>query len=252
MGIPADVSWTVVRGRRRDVVLRGEGPMGLSLGIRFASSRRRPVRVSGSTPGMSGDPVARPDGRLGRAGGAGGDGRLPGRARGAAVRSGVAGSRRRALRCCTVRAAGTLDPRTPVIVGAGQVVQRDARPDARTRSRSPPRRCARAEQDSGVDRAARSRPTRSTPWRAPPGPTATAAALVAEQVGASPGETVQSARFGGDAGQVLVNAAGAGDRRRGGGGGPGLPAPRPAPRWPSQRRTRPTGRSRTRTSSRTG
>jgi acetyl-CoA C-acetyltransferase len=99
-----------------------------------------------------------------------------------------------------------LDPRTPVIVGAGQVVSRDVL------DREPcepvaliARALRRAGEDSGAGERLlrRADSVRCVPvlgWQYQD-----AAALVAEDLGVHPRETAQSAAIGGDGPQVLVN-----------------------------------------------
>lgn len=99
-----------------------------------------------------------------------------------------------------------IDPRTPVIVGAGQVLSRDVP------GREPcepvaliARALRRAGEDSGTGerllrRADSVRCVPSIGWQYQD-----AAALVAEDLGVRPRETAQSAAIGGDGPQVLVN-----------------------------------------------
>ena len=100
----------------------------------------------------------------------------------------------------------TLDPRTPVIVGAGQVLHHDA---SEEESSEPVVLIAealrRAGEDSGVGErllrdadSVRCVPVIGWPYR-------DAAALLAEDLGARPRETAQSAVIGGDGPQRLLN-----------------------------------------------
>src|SRR2546428_12302802 len=101
-------------------------------------------------------------------------------------------------------AGATIDPRTPVIVGAGQVVQRPADDE-----RSDPIELAlaalrRAAADSGAGeqllrRADSVRHVASTGWLY-----RDEAALIAQAVGASPRETVRTCAYGGDGPQRLL------------------------------------------------
>src|SRR5204863_231713 len=104
------------------------------------------------------------------------------------------------------RAGVTLDPRTPVIVGAGQVLHHDA---SEEESSEPVVLIAealrRAGEDSGVGErllrdadSVRCVPVIGWPYR-------DAAALLAEDLGARPRETAQSAVIGGDGPQRLLN-----------------------------------------------
>jgi acetyl-CoA C-acetyltransferase len=100
----------------------------------------------------------------------------------------------------------TLDPRTPVIVGAGQVLRREDRDEAAVEPAAMIADALRlAAEDSGAGDAllARADSVRCVPvigWHY-----ADLAALVASDVRARPRETVQSARIGGDGPLVLAN-----------------------------------------------
>ncbi len=204
MGIPADVSWTVVEADDAHVVLRGEGPMGLSLCNRFSVETTAAGARLRVDAGMSGDPVRGPmGGSVARAVQEEMEASLAKLV--GLLSEGVADSA--VVAPVLHRASGrSLDPRTPVIVGAGQVVQRE--PDL---SKDPVTLAVealrRAESDAGVagllGRADAVYAVASASWSY-----RDAAALVADQVGATPASTAQSARFGGDAGQVLINTAG--------------------------------------------
>jgi len=99
-----------------------------------------------------------------------------------------------------------IDPRTPVIVGAGQALDRGSPGEE---PREPVALMARALRQAGADSASGERllrdadsvrcvPVLSWHYR-------DAAALLAEDLGAHPRETVQSAPIGGDGPQVLLN-----------------------------------------------
>jgi acetyl-CoA C-acetyltransferase len=99
-----------------------------------------------------------------------------------------------------------IDPRTPVIVGAGQVVRRDP-PDAEgcepVTMMVDALRLAGEDSDGGERLLRRADSVRCVPvigW-----PYGDAAALVAADLGARPRETVQSCAVGGDGPQRLVN-----------------------------------------------
>ena len=98
-----------------------------------------------------------------------------------------------------------IDPRTPVIVGSGQVVARDVD----EQHAEPVALIARALREAGQDSGAgeqllrRADSVRCVPvvgWHY-----RDAAALVAEELGARPCETAQSGQFGGDGPQLLIN-----------------------------------------------
>jgi acetyl-CoA C-acetyltransferase len=99
-----------------------------------------------------------------------------------------------------------IDPRTPVIVGAGQVLDRDVGGEA---PREPLALAAEALRLAGEDSGAGERLLRGADsvrfvpvigWEY-----RDAAALLAEDLGARPRETAQSAAIGGDGPQLLVN-----------------------------------------------
>ena len=99
-----------------------------------------------------------------------------------------------------------IEPSTPVIVGAGQVIRRDS-PDAEScepvTMMVDALRLAAADSSGGERLLRRADSVRCVPvvgWQY-----ADAAALVAEDLGARPRETVQSSAFGGDGPQRLVN-----------------------------------------------
>lgn len=100
----------------------------------------------------------------------------------------------------------SIDPRTPVIVGAAQVVRHDLSDE---RLCEPVALIVQALRQAGEDSGAgdrllrRADSVRCVPvigWHY-----ADAAALVAEELGTQPAETVQSAAIGGDGPQVLLN-----------------------------------------------
>jgi acetyl-CoA C-acetyltransferase len=100
----------------------------------------------------------------------------------------------------------TIDPRTPVIVGAGQVLDRGASGEDPI---EPAALIAAALRRAGTDSGAGERLLRGADsvrcvptigW-----PYGDAAALVAEELGARPRETARSAPIGGDGPQLLLN-----------------------------------------------
>jgi acetyl-CoA C-acetyltransferase len=215
MGIPADVTWTVDDAGPDAVALTGEGPMGLQLALEFSVGPGidAAAAVVRCRAGFGGDPVAGPIGasltraaedalgesleRLAGLLAAGGDG-----AAGPAAAASV-----------VHRATGTvLDPRTPVLVGAGQVVRRDG--GGTPAGEDPPDPAAlaaealrRAGEDSGTGDALLRRAdavyaVASATWTY-----RDQAALVAAAVGATDAETVVSTRFGGDNAQRMINVA---------------------------------------------
>ncbi|WP_327110786.1 acetyl-CoA acetyltransferase [Nocardia sp. NBC_01730] len=98
-----------------------------------------------------------------------------------------------------------MDPRTPVLVGAGQVVHRPGEPGLPGPVELAAESLRRAAADSGVG----ARLLRSADLIAAVAPVSRPygdlGALVAADLGATPKRTVQSVRFGGDAPQRLLN-----------------------------------------------
>ncbi|WP_222847647.1 crotonase/enoyl-CoA hydratase family protein [Nocardioides dongxiaopingii] len=212
MGIPAEVTWTVLRADDDVLVLDGTGPMGLRLGLAATITpvgRRTRVALHA---GLSGDPVKGPLGasvsrsiaealRLS----------LDNlRAHAAAAGPTTASSGFTTGRAVLHRASGLrLDPRTPVIVGVGQVVQRDPSAPWREPADLAAAAVQRAAEDSGTPRAADLLASAdsvyavaSASWQY-----RDLAAVVAARVGAEPSVTLQTARFGGDGGQLVINEA---------------------------------------------
>ncbi|WP_280238693.1 acetyl-CoA acetyltransferase [Nocardia abscessus] len=98
-----------------------------------------------------------------------------------------------------------MDPRTPVLVGAGQVVHRPDEPGLP----GPVQLAAESLRRAGADSGVGDRLLRSADLIAAVAPVSRAygdlGALVAADLGATPSRTVQSVRFGGDAPQRLLN-----------------------------------------------
>lgn len=206
MDIPAEARWTVASVGESGFELRGTGPMGITLGLWcsvVASGTGSVVRLDA---GLDGAPVRGPVGST-------------------AVRSvekalvaslslltsqvtGSAPARLRVSGDPVLHAASgrSLDPRTPVVVGVGQVVQHE--PDA---TQDPVALSAAALRAAQVDSGAEADllaladvvyAVPSASWTY-----ADQALLVAAAVGARPEETVQSSPYGGDGGQLVVNDA---------------------------------------------
>ncbi|MDP3967484.1 MAG: crotonase/enoyl-CoA hydratase family protein [Nocardioides sp.] len=214
MGIPADIAWTVAEAEEGLTVLTGTGPMDLTLTLRVAVSEDgEGARVSVDA-GIGGDPA---EGPLGATVAASVEealvesvARLAALAESLAADPAEAAGSRYPQRTVVHERTGTrLDPRTPVLVGVGQVVQRE--PDLSDPA-DPVALAVRALRAAGEDSGAGEELLRaadavyavaSASWTY-----RDAAALVAEALGAEPDETAMSAPYGGDAGQVLVNTAG--------------------------------------------
>lgn len=209
MGIPAQVAWTVTQADDEAVIIDGVGPMGLGLGLCFTvrpSAGGSLIRVDA---GMSGDPIKGPlGGSVARSVQEAMEGSLA--ALVASLAEGSEGAESSGAPVLHHASGRRLDPRTPVIVGVGQVVQRD--PQAQGGGYAEPAELAaralrNAAADAGVpDLASRADAVYGV---------ATAswlykdqAAVVAAKLGADPTETLQTARFGGDGGQLAINAAG--------------------------------------------
>lgn len=218
MGIPADIAWTVVEAEDGLVALDGTGPMDLSLGLRISvtgggDAEGGPVRVAVEA-GIGGDPV---EGPLGATVAASVEEALTESAtKFAALAAELAadpavsaGGRFPRRTVVHERTGARLDPRTPVLVGVGQVAQRE--PDLGA-PKDPVALAVEALRRAGEDSGAGARlleeadavyAVASASWTY-----RDAAALVAEALGAEPDETAMSAPYGGDAGQVLINTAG--------------------------------------------
>lgn len=206
MDIPAQVRWTVVQQDDRGFALRGTGPMGITLGLwgtAVADGDGTAVRLDA---GLDGPPLRGPIGttavRSVEAALADSLGELDRLARSA-----------RGLRATDgpVRHEATgelLDPRTPVVVGVGQVVCREEGPVA---DREPARLCVEAlrgaQTDSGahLDLLAAADHVHAVPsasWTY-----GDQAGTVAGLVGAAGARTSQSSVYGGDGPQLVLNDA---------------------------------------------
>ncbi|WP_312855881.1 crotonase/enoyl-CoA hydratase family protein [Nocardioides stalactiti] len=209
MGIPAEIAWTVVQLDDRTFALSGEGPMGLLVGVSVSAA----TTVHGGSEieveiGLGGDPVQGP--------------------MGATIEAHVEGAAQQTADALAAKAADhvgpaepepgsgpvvhartgvRLHPNTPVLVGVGQLVQRDPVPDGPDPAALSAEALRRAEADAGVTgllaEADAVYAIASVSWQY-----GDQAAAVAAAVGAEPEVTVVSSRFGGDAGQLLVNEAG--------------------------------------------
>lgn len=223
MGMPIDVRWTVAALEPgRSIGLHGVGPMGATMAIYYTVEQTAGgcrVWVDG---GLGGDPLKGPMGTTAaRSFSAELDKSLGSLAKllapeEAGTPTAAPAERPEPQVLDVLREAGgdpvrhhtgvLLDPRTPVLVGAGQVLHRPTPegdlPDPATLA---VRALRRAAQDSGASeallrRADSVRCVASASWHY-----TNQAALVAEQIGATPRETVASARFGGDGAQRLIN-----------------------------------------------
>ena len=208
MGIPADVAWTVVAVDDSSIELRGDGPMGLKLGFWLTTTSLGKATTVHFDAGLAGQPIEGPMGS-------------------SVVRSLVAAMNDSlaklaaaiaesgpAARPCVPRksvlhnASGvTIVATTPVLVGVGQVVQREPGAVLADPSTLAVAALRKAATDSGVGEsilhsADAVYAVASASWQY-----RDMGALVADAVGAKPSETVQSSTFGGDGGQLTINDA---------------------------------------------
>ncbi|EFQ83268.1 acetyl-CoA acetyltransferase [Aeromicrobium marinum DSM 15272] len=210
MGIPAEVQWEVVEVGDDRLGLEGSGPMELTLALLVTLAPQGDGTTLRLDIGLSGDPVRGPmggsvlqsvqeavDASVTRLVDhvAGADPTAAGPADGAApVRHDRTGQ--------------LLDPHTPVIVGVGQHANRAVGEELLDPVELSVLALRAAETDSGSSGLLASADAvyaiASASWTY-----RDQAAAVAAQVGADPAETVMSARFGGDAGALLLNDAGA-------------------------------------------
>ncbi|MQW75577.1 crotonase/enoyl-CoA hydratase family protein [Nocardioides sp. dk4132] len=216
MGIPADISWVVREAEAGLTALDGTGPMNLTLALRMevAQDEADGVRFT-IRAGIGGDPVEGPLGATVESSVK--EALVESAERFAALAADLAadpaestGSRFPQRSVVHERTGVRLDPRTPVLVGVGQVVQR--RPDLEGGAEDPATLAARALRRAAEDSGAGEELLRaadavyyvaSASWTY-----RDAGRLIAEQLGAEPSETAMSAPYGGDAGQVLINTAG--------------------------------------------
>lgn len=206
MDIPAEVRWTVESVDRAAMMLRGTGPMGIVLGLSCAVAAQRGGSTLRLDVGVDGPPLRGPIGTT-------------------VVRSINAALQVSADRLAALGAASSgpiwtvlsqpvvheatgqlLDPRTPVVVGTGQIVQRE--PNSQRDPVALATAALRAAaDDSGIGEtllqaadAVYAVPSASWTYN-------DQAALIAAAVGANPLERVQSTPYGGDGAQLLINEA---------------------------------------------
>lgn len=207
MGIPAEVAWTVIAVDETTLVLRGKGPMGLTLGFWLTVRADADGATAYFDAGLSGQPVEGPLGAslvrsLSEALRESLD-RVPDRIAAAGPFTGATSVRKPVLHEASGR---MIAPNTPVLVGAGQLVQHEPNP-AEDPATLAVRALRQAAQDTGVGRSLLSSAdavfaVASASWQY-----RDLGALVAQSVGASAADTVQSSTYGGDGGQLLVNEA---------------------------------------------
>ncbi|MDN2501551.1 crotonase/enoyl-CoA hydratase family protein [Nocardia nova] len=207
MGIPAEVAWTVVAVDETALVLRGAGPMGLTLGFWLTVRAEGNGATAYFDAGLSGQPVDGPLGAslvrsLSEALRESLD-RVPDRIAEAGPFTGAKSVRKPVLHKASGR---TIAPNTPVLVGAGQLVQHQPN-TAEDPAALAVRALRLAARDAGVGQSLLSAAdavfaVASASWKY-----RDLGALVARSVGADGADTVQSSTYGGDGGQLLVNEA---------------------------------------------
>lgn len=207
MGIPAEVAWTVVAVDETALVLRGNGPMGLTLGFWLTVRAGADGATAYFDAGLSGQPVEGPLGAslvrsLSEALRESLD-RVPDGLAAAGPFTGAARVRKPVLHQASGR---TLAPNTPVLVGAGQLVQHEPN-TADDPAKLAVRALRQAAEDAGAGQSLLASAdavfaVASASWQY-----RDLGALVAQSVGAPAAETVQSSTYGGDGGQLLVNEA---------------------------------------------
>lgn len=209
MGIPAEIEWQVVALDDASTRWEGGSRVGVAMTLAVRVEPGSESAAEGSTVtlelGLSGDAVRGPMGASVM--GAVDEAVSAAAADLAAVVDGGGAARRPTSGPVVHERTGIeLDPRTPVVVGVGQMVQRE--PDAGADPVAlavAALRAAAADAHAETDLLAAADAVyavATTSWRYDD-----QAARVAAAVGASPTETVVSARFGGDGGQLSVNDA---------------------------------------------
>ncbi|MBO3743399.1 type II toxin-antitoxin system Rv0910 family toxin [Actinoplanes flavus] len=217
MGVPSEVRWTVAGVvEDRAVWFEGTAPMGVEVGFYLSvapSATGALVRFDG---GVEGGPVDGPLGpmvarnladamrrslaELGTVASSSPVARVRRTASGVAPR--VTADKPAPIR--HERTGADIDPWTPVIVGAGQLSEKSTEPGGG----DPVSLAVRAlRQGAGAGLLARADYVgyvASVSWQYPDG-----AALIAEAVGATPAQTVQTTIFGGDGSLRLLNDAAA-------------------------------------------
>ncbi|WP_324192487.1 crotonase/enoyl-CoA hydratase family protein [Nocardia transvalensis] len=208
MGLPVDIDWTVTEVGATGFALRGQAPQQVRLGYWITVSGTGSHTTVSFDAGVSGPPIEGPlGGSVARSLGEAmreSLARLPG-----AIAA--AGPIRTRTARTPVRHHGTgrdLDPRTPVLVGVGQIVQRTPDPAADPAELAA-RALRRAADDAGPGRSLLRHAeavfaVACTSWQY-----RDLGAAVAERVGAGTVDTVQSSPFGGDGGQLVINEAAA-------------------------------------------
>lgn len=208
MGIPAELRWTVVEAGERGFALRGEGPQGVRLGYWLTVAGSGDEATVYFDAGLGGPPVEGPLGAsVARSLGEAMEQSL---ARLPAAIAAAGPVKKRAAQPIRHRASGTeIDPRTPVLVGVGQLTQRtpdSGYADPAALAVTALRRAA-ADTGAGEDllrRADAVFAVACTSWQY-----RDMGAVIAQRLGLAGVDTAQSSRFGGDGGQLMINEAAA-------------------------------------------
>ena len=207
MGIPAELHWTVAAVEHTGFELRGEGPQGVRLAYWLTVTGSGEQSTVYFDAGLGGPPI---EGPLGGS---------VSRSLGEALEQSLAklpdaiaaaGPVRQATQPILHIASGTeIDPRTPVLIGVGQITQRSPDPGCGDPASLAVTALRRAADDSGagaqlLNRADAVFAVACTSWQY-----RDMAAVVAERLGITGVATAQSSPFGGDGGQLVVNEAAA-------------------------------------------
>ena len=209
MGIPADISWEVVEVEDHRMGMTGTGPMGLTIGLWVSLLPAGSGTSVAVDAGVGGDPVAGPlGGSVVRSMQEALETSLDDLATLLASQAESEDGPRFGARPVLHHASGrTIDGRTPVIVGVGQVVEREP---TTARLLDPAALAAQALRQAADDAGVPALLAQADSIYAVASASWTYSDLgraVAEHLGTEPRRTVMSARFGGDAGQGLVNEA---------------------------------------------
>ena len=208
MGIPAELRWTVVHADDTGFALRGEGPQGVRLGYWLSVTGSGDSSTVYFDTGLGGPPVQGPLGAsVSRSLGEAMEqslNRLPD-----ALAAAGPVKRRPAAPILHTATGTEIDPRTPVLVGAGQITQRTPDPGYGDPAALAVTALRRAAADTGageqlLGRADAVFAVASASWQY-----RDMGALVADRLGVSGADTAQTSPFGGDGGQLVVNEAAA-------------------------------------------
>ncbi|MGH3714633.1 MAG: type II toxin-antitoxin system Rv0910 family toxin, partial [Micromonosporaceae bacterium] len=229
MGVPAQVRWTVVGVEQpRLLWLDASGPMRTTIGCYFSLGRTAGGTLVSFDGGIEGESVTGPVGPMvartlgdamqrsleklaalavdGSPASAPAAPAAAAQARTVTPRRTPAPSRPKPAPVRYARTGEELDPWTPVIVGVGQLVNRDTGTAA---GHDPASLAAtalrRAAEDSGVGEALLAQADSVRFVASVSHSYADGAALIAEALGVRPAETVQTSALGGDGSQRLIN-----------------------------------------------